>query len=276
MCEVCSRPPCRAAVTWDSHFCDLLALGLWYQTFEQFVHVSFRLFDIQTPQNMPLVLRCLTSTLVRRLGAGPAAAVPRRAFRGEGLIEPRPICSIVSAMRCPARAQARSQHVRGMAMSDVTPQKGTVMVTIIDPVTAKDGRQIQARIGASVLDVAQEHDMVCSAVVPGARTLPLPCAPGTPVHYRIGRGIFISLAPALCRTLRRPSGSALSRSPLRARCRHAGLTRCGTQELEGACEGTLACSTCHCIFTKELYAKLPPPDEEELDMLDLAAGLTDT
>ncbi len=55
-----------------------------------------------------------------------------------------------------------------------------------------------------------------------------------------------------------------------------GLTRCGTQELEGACEGTLACSTCHCIFTKELYAKLPPPDEEELDMLDLAAGLTDT
>jgi ferredoxin len=48
------------------------------------------------------------------------------------------------------------------------------------------------------------------------------------------------------------------------------------QELEGACEGTLACSTCHCIFTKEMFEKLEPPDEEELDMLDLALGLTDT
>lgn len=48
------------------------------------------------------------------------------------------------------------------------------------------------------------------------------------------------------------------------------------QELEGACEGTLACSTCHCIFEQELFDKLEPPDEEELDMLDLAAGLTDT
>ena len=47
-------------------------------------------------------------------------------------------------------------------------------------------------------------------------------------------------------------------------------------ELEGACEGTLACSTCHCIFTPEMFDKLPPADEEELDMLDLAAGLTDT
>jgi len=56
----------------------------------------------------------------------------------------------------------------------------------------------------------------------------------------------------------------------------ASADSCGAQELEGACEGTLACSTCHCIFTQELYDKLPPPDEEELDMLDLAAGLTDT
>lgn len=47
-------------------------------------------------------------------------------------------------------------------------------------------------------------------------------------------------------------------------------------ELEGACEGTLACSTCHCIFPKELFDKLPAMDEEELDMLDLAGGLTDT
>ena len=46
--------------------------------------------------------------------------------------------------------------------------------------------------------------------------------------------------------------------------------------LPGACEGTLACSTCHLIFSEEVYAKLPPPVDEELDMLDLAYELTDT
>ncbi|XP_052711878.1 2Fe-2S ferredoxin-like isoform X2 [Crassostrea angulata] len=48
-------------------------------------------------------------------------------------------------------------------------------------------------------------------------------------------------------------------------------------ELEGACEGTLACSTCHLIFSKEDYEKIKDkPTDEELDMLDLAYGLTDT
>ncbi|XP_066496038.1 adrenodoxin-like [Tiliqua scincoides] len=44
----------------------------------------------------------------------------------------------------------------------------------------------------------------------------------------------------------------------------------------GACEGTLACSTCHLIFEEEAFQKLDPITEEELDMLDLAYGLTDT
>ncbi len=45
----------------------------------------------------------------------------------------------------------------------------------------------------------------------------------------------------------------------------------------GACEGTLACSTCHLVFSKEDYKRLPDePTDEELDMLDLAYGLTDT
>ncbi|XP_002984046.2 adrenodoxin-like protein 2, mitochondrial [Selaginella moellendorffii] len=48
-------------------------------------------------------------------------------------------------------------------------------------------------------------------------------------------------------------------------------------ELEGACEGSLACSTCHVIFMdEELYQKLPEPSDEENDMLDLAFGLTET
>lgn len=45
----------------------------------------------------------------------------------------------------------------------------------------------------------------------------------------------------------------------------------------GACEGTLACSTCHLILSQEDYDRLPnAPTDEELDMLDLAYGLSDT
>ena len=44
----------------------------------------------------------------------------------------------------------------------------------------------------------------------------------------------------------------------------------------GACEGTLACSTCHVILNSENYKTLPEPVEEENDMLDLAFGLTAT
>lgn len=46
--------------------------------------------------------------------------------------------------------------------------------------------------------------------------------------------------------------------------------------LEGACEGSLACSTCHVIVDRDWYAKLPTTSEEEEDMLDLAFGLTKT
>tara|TARA_B100000524_G_scaffold324336_1_gene206681 strand:+ start:1185 stop:1517 length:333 start_codon:yes stop_codon:yes gene_type:complete len=47
-------------------------------------------------------------------------------------------------------------------------------------------------------------------------------------------------------------------------------------DLEGACEGSLACSTCHVIVDKEFFDKLSEPSEEEEDMLDLAFGLTHT
>ncbi len=47
-------------------------------------------------------------------------------------------------------------------------------------------------------------------------------------------------------------------------------------ELEGACEGSLACSTCHVIVDADWYAKLDEASEEEEDMLDLAFGLTHT
>ncbi|KAK7821630.1 adrenodoxin-like protein 2 [Quercus suber] len=46
---------------------------------------------------------------------------------------------------------------------------------------------------------------------------------------------------------------------------------------ERACEGSLACSTCHVIvMDMEYYNKLEDPADEENDMLDLAFGLTET
>ena len=43
------------------------------------------------------------------------------------------------------------------------------------------------------------------------------------------------------------------------------------QPLEGACEGVMACSTCHVLVAEKDFAKLPPACEEEEDLLDLAA-----
>ncbi|WVQ79563.1 hypothetical protein IAT38_001662 [Cryptococcus sp. DSM 104549] len=47
-------------------------------------------------------------------------------------------------------------------------------------------------------------------------------------------------------------------------------------DLEGACEGSVACSTCHVIIDPEHFDRLPEADDEENDMLDLAFGLEDT
>ncbi|KAF8740907.1 hypothetical protein AX14_006657 [Amanita brunnescens Koide BX004] len=47
-------------------------------------------------------------------------------------------------------------------------------------------------------------------------------------------------------------------------------------DLEGACEGSVACSTCHVILPSEYYDLLPEPEDDENDMLDMAFGLTDT
>lgn len=46
--------------------------------------------------------------------------------------------------------------------------------------------------------------------------------------------------------------------------------------LEGACEGSLACSTCHVIVDEADFDKLKEPSEDEEDMLDLAFGLEET
>mgnify|MGYP003772016417 FL=1 len=47
-------------------------------------------------------------------------------------------------------------------------------------------------------------------------------------------------------------------------------------DMEGACEGNMACSTCHVIVDPEWSGKLPAVAEEEEDMLDLVYGLRRT
>jgi ferredoxin len=48
------------------------------------------------------------------------------------------------------------------------------------------------------------------------------------------------------------------------------------EPLEGACEGVMACSTCHVIVNAEDFTKLPAATEEEEDLLDLASHATRT
>ncbi|KAK5973059.1 Adrenodoxin mitochondrial [Trichostrongylus colubriformis] len=44
-------------------------------------------------------------------------------------------------------------------------------------------------------------------------------------------------------------------------------------EMEGACEASLACSTCHCYIDEPHFDRLDEPKEEEEDMLDQAPAL---
>jgi 2Fe-2S ferredoxin len=47
-------------------------------------------------------------------------------------------------------------------------------------------------------------------------------------------------------------------------------------DIEGACEGSLACSTCHVVVDAAWFSKLASPTEDEEDMLDLAFDLQET
>jgi len=47
-------------------------------------------------------------------------------------------------------------------------------------------------------------------------------------------------------------------------------------DMEGACGGSCACSTCHVIVDPEYFDRMEEPSDDENDMLDLAFGLTET
>src|ERR1700739_4059093 len=46
--------------------------------------------------------------------------------------------------------------------------------------------------------------------------------------------------------------------------------------LQGECNGTLACATCHLIIDPVWFEKLTPPDAEELDFLEFMSTVTPT
>ena len=48
----------------------------------------------------------------------------------------------------------------------------------------------------------------------------------------------------------------------------------GGIDMEGACEGSMACSTCHVIVDEAWADKLPQASAAEEDMLDLTYGVT--
>eukprot|EP00906_Rhabdomonas_costata_P028049 RCo039804 len=54
------------------------------------------------------------------------------------------------------------------------------------------------------------------------------------------------------------------------------VARANDIDIEAACDGTCACSTCHVYVQKDYFEKLPKPTEDELDMLDLALDLKET
>lgn len=54
------------------------------------------------------------------------------------------------------------------------------------------------------------------------------------------------------------------------------LAHSNSIKLEGACEGSLACSTCHVILPEEVFKLYNEPSEKEYDLLDGVFQGTDT
>lgn len=54
------------------------------------------------------------------------------------------------------------------------------------------------------------------------------------------------------------------------------LAQAAGVDIEGACEGNMACSTCHVVVDDAFFGQLPEACEDEEEMLDLASGLRRT
>ena len=117
-----------------------------------------------------------------------------------------------------------------------------------------------------------------AALLASSTSLPL-APPTTKITKRWHGGPKISKdAPTLTITFVLPDGS--TRVETDARVGESLLQvskRNDDIDLEGACEGVCACSTCHLILPHEVYDELDDSiTEDEEDMLDMAYGLTET
>jgi ferredoxin len=74
----------------------------------------------------------------------------------------------------------------------------------------------------------------------------------------------------------KPDGTLDKEVEAKAGTRLLDVAWAAGQPLEGACEGVMACSTCHVIVGKSDFEKLPRASDEEEDLLDLAAHATRT
>lgn len=71
-------------------------------------------------------------------------------------------------------------------------------------------------------------------------------------------------------------GSRIVEADAPAGTRLLDFAQAHDQPLEGACEGAMACSTCHVLIRPDDFAKLDPAKPEEEDMLDFAVGASRT
>ena len=53
------------------------------------------------------------------------------------------------------------------------------------------------------------------------------------------------------------------------------LSRIENLDIEGSCDGSMACSTCHVIIHKDWVTKLPAPCIDEKEMLSLLPDYTE-
>lgn len=84
---------------------------------------------------------------------------------------------------------------------------------------------------------------------------PVPTSPEVPIIFVEGSGREVSVT------------ARIGESLLQTAHRHG-------VDMEGACEASIACSTCHVMLDRDIYESLPEATEKEEDMLDQAPGLT--
>ncbi len=110
------------------------------------------------------------------------------------------------------------------------------------PQSAQAWRRVSARLALTMVSV------LCSRYRDTRRTITFIDKASQPHTYRVGDGDNL-----------------------------LDIAQANDLDMEGACGGSCACSTCHVIVEDpDYYDRMPEPTDDENDMLDLAFGLTET